>query len=57
MGIAQDLVKSGAAVTDVTKDAYNNMQTAFKDGKVAAVINGPWSTADDLLGHRVQERL
>ncbi len=41
---------SGAAVTDVTKDAYNNMQTAFKDGKVAAVINGPWSTADDLKG-------
>jgi arabinogalactan oligomer/maltooligosaccharide transport system substrate-binding protein len=50
VGIAQDLVSSGAAVTDVTKDGYNNMQTAFKDGKVAAVINGPWSTADDLKG-------
>lgn len=50
VGVAQDLIKSGAAVTDVTKDAYNNMQTAFKDGKVAAVINGPWSTADDLSG-------
>jgi arabinogalactan oligomer / maltooligosaccharide transport system substrate-binding protein len=50
VGVAQDLVSSGAAVTDVTKDAYNNMQTAFKDGKVAAVINGPWSTADDLKG-------
>ena len=48
--IAQDLVKSGAAVTDVTKDGYNNMQTAFKDGKVAMVVNGPWSTADDLKG-------
>ncbi len=50
VGIAQDLLKSGAAVTDVTKDGYNNMQTAFKDGKVAMVINGPWSTADDLKG-------
>ncbi|MEZ0112998.1 arabinogalactan oligomer/maltooligosaccharide transport system substrate-binding protein [Catenulispora sp. EB89] len=50
VGIAQDLVKSGAAVTDVTKDGYNNMQTAFKDGKVAMVVNGPWSTADDLKG-------
>ena len=50
VGVAQDLVKSGAAVTDVTKDAYNNMQTAFKDGKVAMVVNGPWSTADDLKG-------
>jgi arabinogalactan oligomer/maltooligosaccharide transport system substrate-binding protein len=50
VGIAQDLVKSGAAVTDVTKDGYSNMQTAFKDGKVAMVINGPWSTADDLKG-------
>ena len=47
VGVAQDLIKSGAAVTDVTKDAYNNMQTAFKDGKVAAVINGPWSTAGE----------
>src|ERR1051326_1557354 len=26
------------------------MQTAFKDGKVAMVVNGPWSTADDLKG-------
>lgn len=50
VGIAQDLVKSGAAVTDVTKDGYSNMQTAFKDGKVAMVVNGPWSTADDLKG-------
>ena len=50
VGIAQDLVKSGAAVTDVTKDGYTNMQTAFKDGKVAMVVNGPWSTAEDLKG-------
>ena len=50
VGIAQDLVKSGAAVTDVTKDGYSNMQTAFKDGKVAMVVNGPWSTGDDLKG-------
>lgn len=48
--IAQDLVTSGAARTDVTKDAYANMQTAFKAGNVAMVINGPWSTSDDLSG-------
>lgn len=48
--IAQDLVTSGAAVTDVTSDGYNNMQAELKDGKAAMVINGPWSTGDDLKG-------
>lgn len=47
---AVDLVKSGAAVTDTTSDSYNNMMTAFKDGKVAMIINGPWSVADIKTG-------
>lgn len=50
VSIGKDLIDSGAAVTDVTKDAYTNMQNLFKDGKVAMLINGPWSVADDLKG-------
>ncbi|AOT58586.1 extracellular solute-binding protein [Streptomyces fradiae] len=45
-----DMIKSGVAVKPDFTDGYNNMQAAFKDGKVAMVINGPWSTADDLTG-------
>lgn len=29
---------------------YNNAMTAFKEGDVAMIINGPWSTADVLSG-------
>ncbi|MCP9484518.1 MAG: extracellular solute-binding protein [Gaiellaceae bacterium MAG52_C11] len=29
---------------------YGNMMTAFKNGKVAMIVNGPWSTADVLSG-------
>jgi arabinogalactan oligomer/maltooligosaccharide transport system substrate-binding protein len=43
---AMDLVSSGAAKTDTTTDSYNNMMTAFKDGKVAMILNGPWSVPD-----------
>ncbi len=43
---AVDLVSSGAAKTDTTTDSYNNMMTAFKDGKVAMILNGPWSVPD-----------
>ncbi|WP_037569955.1 extracellular solute-binding protein [Phaeacidiphilus oryzae] len=31
-------------------NAYDNMQTAFKTGKVAMLVQGPWSTADDFTG-------
>jgi arabinogalactan oligomer/maltooligosaccharide transport system substrate-binding protein len=30
--------------------AYDNMQTSFKTGKVAMLIQGPWSVSDDLSG-------
>ncbi|MBR7825072.1 extracellular solute-binding protein [Actinospica sp. MGRD01-02] len=49
-GIVQDLISSGAAETDTSSNAYTNMQNAFKSGKVAMVLNGPWSTADDQSG-------
>jgi arabinogalactan oligomer/maltooligosaccharide transport system substrate-binding protein len=29
---------------------YNNAMTAFKEGDVAMILNGPWSTADVLSG-------
>jgi arabinogalactan oligomer/maltooligosaccharide transport system substrate-binding protein len=47
---AVDLVGAGAAKADTTSDSYNNMMTAFKDGKVAMIINGPWSVADIKTG-------
>ncbi|MET7700276.1 MULTISPECIES: extracellular solute-binding protein [unclassified Streptomyces] len=31
-------------------NAYQNMQTAFKNGKVAMLIQGPWSVGDDVTG-------
>lgn len=31
-------------------NGYNNMMTAFKQGKTAMIINGPWSTSDILTG-------
>jgi arabinogalactan oligomer/maltooligosaccharide transport system substrate-binding protein len=46
----KDLISSGAAMKPDFADGYNNMQASFKDGKVAMVINGPWSVADDLKG-------
>ncbi|PLW74597.1 extracellular solute-binding protein [Streptomyces sp. SCUT-3] len=47
---AVDLIKSGAAPKPDTTDGYNNMQTSFKDGKVAMIVNGPWATADIFSG-------
>ncbi|MFJ7151543.1 extracellular solute-binding protein [Streptomyces sp. NPDC100445] len=31
-------------------NAYQNMQAAFKNGKVAMLVQGPWSVGDDLSG-------
>ncbi len=51
----KDLVDSGAAKTDAT-DGWNNMQTAFKDGKVAMMINGPWAVADTYAGKEFADK-
>ena len=40
--VAQDLVKSGAAVKPSANDSYGTMMTLFKEKKVAMIINGPW---------------
>ncbi|WP_394840572.1 extracellular solute-binding protein [Pendulispora brunnea] len=48
--VALDLIKSGAAAKPDLNSGYNQMQAGFKDGKIAMVINGPWSVADDFSG-------
>ncbi|BAU82752.1 extracellular solute-binding protein [Streptomyces laurentii] len=55
MKVVKDLVDSGAAKTDAT-DGFNNMQTAFKDGKVAMMINGPWAVADTYAGKEFTDK-
>ncbi len=35
---------------------YGNMQTAFKNGDVAMIVNGPWATADILSGKAFKNR-
>lgn len=35
---------------------YGNMQTAFKNGEVAMIVNGPWATADILSGRAFRNR-
>ncbi|RMI38436.1 extracellular solute-binding protein [Streptomyces triticirhizae] len=40
-----DLVESGVAITD-TSDGWENMMSAFADGDIAMMINGPWAIAD-----------
>jgi len=42
ISVAQDLVKSGAAVKPPATDSYGTMMTLFKEQKVAMIINGPW---------------
>lgn len=45
------LFKSGCAFRNRDfANEYNNRQTAFKNGQVAMIVNGPWSTADILSG-------
>ena len=43
--VAQDLVKTGAAVKPVANDPYGTMMTLFKEDKVGMIINGPWEVA------------
>jgi arabinogalactan oligomer / maltooligosaccharide transport system substrate-binding protein len=35
---------------------YTNMQTAFKNGEVAMIVNGPWATSDILSGPAFKSR-
>ncbi|MFB7311201.1 extracellular solute-binding protein [Streptomyces sp. NPDC056192] len=55
MKVVKDLVDSGAAKTDAT-DGWENMQSSFKDGKVAMIINGPWAVADTYAGAEFKDK-
>jgi arabinogalactan oligomer/maltooligosaccharide transport system substrate-binding protein len=55
MTVVKDLVDSGAAKTDAT-DGWENMQSAFKDGKVAMMINGPWAVTDTYAGAQFKDK-
>lgn len=50
METAVELTKGGVALKPASTDGYVAAQTSFKDGKVAMVINGPWSVSDDYSG-------
>ncbi|WP_329205393.1 extracellular solute-binding protein [Streptomyces sp. NBC_01696] len=54
-GVVKDLVDSGAAKTDAT-DGWENMMSAFKNGDVAMMINGPWAVADTLTGEEFTDK-
>jgi arabinogalactan oligomer/maltooligosaccharide transport system substrate-binding protein len=45
-----DLISSGAAPKPTVQDSFQNVQTAFKDGKLAMMYNGPWSMVDNYKG-------
>ncbi|MGW5418816.1 extracellular solute-binding protein [Streptomyces sp. NPDC003943] len=51
----KDLVDSKAAITDAT-NGWDNMQAAFKDGKVAMMINGPWAVTDTYTGKEFADK-
>ncbi|EGL83927.1 extracellular solute-binding protein family 1 [Caldalkalibacillus thermarum TA2.A1] len=45
----QNKYKVTPATRDFSQD-YDNMQTGFKEGRIAMILNGPWSTSDILSG-------
>jgi arabinogalactan oligomer/maltooligosaccharide transport system substrate-binding protein len=51
-----DLISSGAAPEPTVQDSYQNLQTAFKDGRLAMMYNGPWSMVDDYKGKAFKDR-
>ncbi|MEU6082922.1 extracellular solute-binding protein [Streptomyces sp. NPDC047108] len=53
---AVGMVKSGVSLKPASTDGYVAAQTSFKDGKVAMVVNGPWSVADDYTGKAFKDK-
>ncbi|GAA2327871.1 extracellular solute-binding protein [Streptomyces cuspidosporus] len=51
----KDLLDSKAAITDAS-DGWNNMENAFKSGKVAMMINGPWAIEDVSSGAQFKDK-
>lgn len=52
---AMDMVDSGVSLDPATTDGYVAMQTSFKSGRVAMVLNGPWSVSDSLTGEAFED--
>ncbi|WP_405580754.1 extracellular solute-binding protein [Streptomyces sp. NBC_01190] len=50
---AKEIYDSASLKVDFAS-AYDNMQTSFKTGKVAMLIQGPWSVGDDMSGSAFQ---
>lgn len=50
-----EMVDSGVSLDPATTDGYIAMQTAFKDRRIAMVINGPWSVSDSLGGDAFED--
>ncbi|MET8180547.1 extracellular solute-binding protein [Streptomyces sp. NPDC005336] len=53
--VIKDLVDSKAAITDAS-DGWNNMENAFKSGKVAMMVNGPWAIEDARAGAQFKDK-
>ncbi|MGW1281889.1 extracellular solute-binding protein [Streptomyces tsukubensis] len=56
METALKLAQSDVALKPASTDGYVAAQTSFKDGKIAMVINGPWSVSDDYSGKAFQNK-
>jgi arabinogalactan oligomer/maltooligosaccharide transport system substrate-binding protein len=46
---AKKIYDNASAPVDFA-NSYDNMQASFKNGKVAMLVQGPWSVSDDLTG-------
>jgi arabinogalactan oligomer/maltooligosaccharide transport system substrate-binding protein len=44
--VASELIQGGAAPKPPAADGYSAMMTAFNEGKVGMIINGPWEVAN-----------
>ncbi|MFH8615807.1 extracellular solute-binding protein [Streptomyces sp. NPDC017979] len=56
MATALKLAQPDVALKPATTDGYVAAQTSFKDGKIAMVINGPWSVSDDYSGKAFKDK-
>jgi arabinogalactan oligomer/maltooligosaccharide transport system substrate-binding protein len=53
--VAKKVYDSSSMKVDFTA-AYDNMQASFKSGKVAMVVQGPWSVTDDYSGDQFKDK-
>ncbi|MER5766641.1 extracellular solute-binding protein [Streptomyces sp. NPDC001985] len=56
METALELADPAVALKPVTTDGYVAAQTSFKDGKVAMILNGPWSVSDSYAGDAFKDK-